>query len=170
MKIAWIPMAALLVMSVGCHPRSSAPAKPEAQSPGPSPKRAAARAAMKPPTGIEALLLRVRGENRGIDFVRPAPVTFTWSDAQGKERAATGAMIAARFKVEGDYTTLNQRMQAIADSLTRDGFVRDLNNTTEIMDGLIDGATVACVRSVCTEGGGCVLDVRIGRLEKVGAP
>ena len=158
------PFMLIILILSGCHQRSSAP---EALSPGPSPKRAAARAAMKPPTPTEALLSRIRNENRAIDFGRPAPVTFTWRDAKGAELPAAGAVIAARVKLNGDYTSLNQRMTAIAESLIRDGFARDQYNSTEIIDGLINGSTVAAIRATCPGGGGdCMLDVRIGNLKK----
>ena len=78
-----------------------------------------------------------------------------------------GAEIAAHVQIGGDYTALNQRMQAIAESLIREGFARDPYNTTEIIDALISGSTVATIRSTCPDGGGdCMLDVKVGNLKK----
>lgn len=154
---------------VGCRPRQPAP-DAGAGNGAPisaSPARDAARAATTAPTPTEALLTRIRNENRAINFVRPAPVSFTWYDAQGAELPAAGAEIAAYVKVAPDYTVLNQHMQTVAEALIREGFARDPYNSTEIVDGLISGNTVAVIRSACPDGDGdCTLTVRIGNLKK----
>lgn len=158
-----LPVLILMIL-FACHPRTKENATPV---PGPSPKRAAARAAMKPPTPIEALLLNLRGEQRAIGFLRPAPVSFTWYDAQGKELPAAGAEIAALVKPGNDYTLLNKTMESMAESLVQRGFARDMNNSTEIMDGLAQGSTVAVIRTTCDEAKGeCILSVRIGNLKR----
>jgi len=160
----YLPLILIVFILSGCRPRPSAPAQP---LPGPSLKRAAARVAMKPPTPAEALLARVRNENKAINFVRPAPVSFTWRDATGTEMPVAGAEIAALIKIGTDYSALNQHVATMVGFFLREGFARDPNNSTEIIDGLSSGSTVAAIRATCPEGGGeCMLSVRVGNLKK----
>ena len=150
---------------VGCRPRSSAldAAAPVSAAPAPD----ATRAASPAPTPVELLLNRIRDENQSLNFVRPQATSFVWYDYQGAEHPAAGAEISATVKIGEDYTALNRHMQTLADLLIREGFSRDPYNTTEIMDSLIDGDTVAVIRGACPDGGGdCRLTVRIGQLKK----
>ena len=127
----------------------------------------AAPAAAPAPTGTEALLDRIRAENRDLHFARPKPSRFPWYTESGGELTADGHEISAPFFVGQDYTGLNQAMQALGDFLINQGFSRNPYNSTEIVDGFINGDTVAVIRSACPdEGAECALTVRLGTIKR----
>lgn len=155
-RLSIVVFVALLVLVVaGCKPQ------PAANPPEPGPTTAPPAAPA--PAGTEALLERIRAERRDLHFARPKPSRFPWYTEQGGELTADGHEINAPFFVGQDYTGLNQAMQALGEFLMGQGFSRDPYNSTEIVDGFINGNTVTAIRSTCPdEGAECTLTIRMG--------